>query len=71
MSSCNLYYTCSLRPVGAAAATDGDRQVVPEKAYRDPGASAAGVKPGHTGEEINRHKHIHVMFLPSSLSTDI
>lgn len=42
---------CSLCPVGAAAATDGNRQTVPEKAYRDPGASAAGVKPCHTGEK--------------------
>ncbi len=42
---------CSLCCVGAAAAADSDRQVVPEKAHRDPGAGAAGVKPGHTGEK--------------------
>lgn len=41
----NLYF------VGAAAATDSNCQVVPEKAYGDPGACAAGAEPGHTGEK--------------------
>lgn len=53
---------CSLCPVGTAAATDSNCQIVPEKADRDPGASAAGVKPSHTGE-----KNTHAMFLSSSL----
>lgn len=42
---------CSLCPLGAVAAADGNREIVPEKAYRDPGASAAGVELSHTGEE--------------------
>lgn len=40
-----------LYPVGATAASDGNRQIVPEKAYWDPRASAAGVEPSHTGEK--------------------
>lgn len=44
----NLCCSCL---VGAAAAPDGDRQTVPEKAHRDPGARAAGFEPGHAGEK--------------------
>lgn len=64
---------CSLCPLGAAAASDSNRQVVPEKAHRDPGACAAGVKPSHTGEK-KKHTHTqfdtYFVFLPSSMSTD-
>lgn len=45
----NLNLCCS-RLIGAAAAPDGHRQTVPEKAHRDPGTRAAGFEPGHTGE---------------------
>lgn len=36
---------------GAAAVTDGNCQVVPEKTHRDTGACSAGSEPGHSGEE--------------------
>lgn len=78
-----MHCMCSLCPVGAAAATDGNRQIVPEKAYRDPGASAAGVKPSHTGEKntgsyayacyvsaiISVYRHLTVLtILPAALN---
>lgn len=47
MSSFNTH----LDPLGAAAAADSNRQIVPEKADGDPGARAAGVEPCHTGEK--------------------
>lgn len=57
-----------LCPVGATAASDGNRQIVPEKAYWDPGASAAGVEPSHTGEKKTSS---NIITLPPSLSTDM
>ena len=48
---------CSLCPVGAAAATDSNRQVVPEEAHWDAGAGAAGVELSHTGERENAHRY--------------
>ncbi len=57
---------CSLCCVGAAAAADSDRQVVPEKAHRDPGAGAAGAQPGHAGEYrllfSQHHFHMYSAF---------
>lgn len=61
-----MFCLCSLCPLGAAAATDSNRQVVPEKAHRDSGASAAGVEPSHTGGEKNTHTcYIHINMFTS------
>ena len=56
---------CSLCPLGAVAAVDGNCEIVPEEAHRDPGASAAGVESRHTGEE----KHFMLMLLYLTLLT--
>lgn len=38
---------------GAAPVADGDCEIVPEKADGDAGSGAAGVEPGHAGENMN------------------